>query len=114
MRISDWSSDVCSSDLVDDRESRPEQQSCLGVGDLEVSLERLDEQAERDPVDDRNQAEAGHQTDHAPRAGKQTFRAPLTAKAFRSEERRVGKECVSTGRSRWPPYHKKKKKKKNK
>src|SRR3546814_14027255 len=24
---------------------------------------------------------------------------------FRSEERRVGKECVSTGRSRWSPYH---------
>src|SRR3546814_16714864 len=28
----------------------------------------------------------------------------------RSEERRVGKECVSTCRSRWWPYHKKKKK----
>src|SRR3546814_14725987 len=28
----------------------------------------------------------------------------------RSEERRVGKECVSTGKSRWSPYHKKKKK----
>src|SRR3546814_12863203 len=27
----------------------------------------------------------------------------------RSEERRVGKECVSTWRSRWSPYHKKKK-----
>src|SRR3546814_18310059 len=27
----------------------------------------------------------------------------------RSEERRVGKECVSTGRSRWSPYHYKKK-----
>src|SRR3546814_19370301 len=29
-----------------------------------------------------------------------------------SEERRVGKECVSTCRSRWAPYHKKKKNKK--
>src|SRR3546814_17394376 len=28
--------------------------------------------------------------------------------ALRSEERRVGKECVSTCRSRWSPYHKKK------
>src|SRR3546814_17617039 len=28
----------------------------------------------------------------------------------RSEERRVGKECVSTCRSRWLPYHEKKKK----
>src|SRR3546814_20027566 len=31
----------------------------------------------------------------------------------RSEERRVGKECVSTCRSRWSPYHKKKKNKRN-
>src|SRR3546814_16399376 len=32
--------------------------------------------------------------------------------AARSEERRVGKECVSTCRSRWSPYPKKKKKQK--
>src|SRR3546814_11268282 len=31
----------------------------------------------------------------------------------RSEERRVGKECVSTCRSRWSPYHSKKKTKDN-
>src|SRR3546814_12957180 len=35
-------------------------------------------------------------------------RAPTSLKLFlttvRSEERRVGKECVSTGRSRWSPY----------
>src|SRR3546814_14880079 len=31
-------------------------------------------------------------------------KALATARA-RSEERRVGKECVSTCRSRWPPYH---------
>src|SRR3546814_15593889 len=29
----------------------------------------------------------------------------LTADNVRSEERRVGKECVSTCRSRWSPYH---------
>src|SRR3546814_19429854 len=29
---------------------------------------------------------------------------------LRSEERRVGKECVSTCKSRWSPYHSKKKK----
>src|SRR3546814_18861434 len=34
--------------------------------------------------------------------------------AIRSEERRVGKECVSTGRSRWSPYNKKKKENKKK
>src|SRR3546814_15782447 len=43
--------------------------------------------------------------------------APLYHSApigFRSEERRVGKECVSTCRSRWSPYHEKKKNRKNK
>src|SRR3546814_17735521 len=29
----------------------------------------------------------------------------LTREIGRSEERRVGKACVSTVRSRWPPYH---------
>src|SRR3546814_12132029 len=33
-----------------------------------------------------------------------------TKTVIRSEERRVGKECVSTCRSRWSPYHEKKKK----
>src|SRR3546814_3599083 len=32
-------------------------------------------------------------------------RSGLGKGAFRSEERRVGKECVSTVRSRWSPYH---------
>src|SRR3546814_6913631 len=30
---------------------------------------------------------------------------PVVGRATRSEERRVGKECVSTCRSRWSPYH---------
>src|SRR3546814_16787479 len=34
---------------------------------------------------------------------------PRTISSERSEERRVGKECVSTCRSRWSPYHEKKK-----
>src|SRR3546814_21066312 len=37
-----------------------------------------------------------------------THRHVLQSKAYcasRSEERRVGKECVSTVRYRWPPYH---------
>src|SRR3546814_20687141 len=37
----------------------------------------------------------------------------VTVAAKRSEERRVGKECVSTCRSRWSPYHYKKKTTKN-
>src|SRR3546814_14615646 len=34
-----------------------------------------------------------------------TFLVAAIAGLLRSEERRVGKECVSTGRSRWGPYH---------
>src|SRR3546814_3986770 len=71
MRISDWSSDVCSSDL----------QSRL------VSLIRS-------PVIGLATANA------ALRGGGSSGVA-----ARRSEERRVGKECVSTCRSRRPPYH---------
>src|SRR3546814_17552335 len=36
--------------------------------------------------------------------------APLSGGGNRSEERRVGKECVSTCSTRWSPYHSKKKK----
>src|SRR3546814_13144212 len=42
-------------------------------------------------------------------AGEGIFRGPATVSGLciigRSEERRVGKECVSTCRSRWSPYH---------
>src|SRR3546814_14781960 len=33
------------------------------------------------------------------------FQGIITLRDKRSEERRVGKECVSTCRSRWSPYH---------
>src|SRR3546814_12673897 len=36
--------------------------------------------------------------------------AAVPGRLMRSEERRVGKECVSTCRSRWSPYHYKKNK----
>src|SRR3546814_20748351 len=39
-----------------------------------------------------------------------THLADLQPDRLRSEERRVGKECVSTCRSRWSPYHSKQKK----
>src|SRR3546814_3636145 len=78
MRISDWSSDVCSSDL---REVRLDQQ-----------LGRL----HRRPGDG-----AGVLPVAGQRAGAERFCRHLC----RSEERRVGKECVSTCRSRWSPYH---------
>src|SRR3546814_7722344 len=74
MRISDWSSDVCSSDL------KPE------VFDLDMFDSHLI------PI---------------PQLFVTLFATipPLTTLFCRSEERRVGKECVSTCRSRWSPYH---------
>src|SRR3546814_9766597 len=37
--------------------------------------------------------------------GQYRLAQPLWTGDIRSEERRVGKECVSTCRSRWSPYH---------
>src|SRR3546814_5297860 len=88
MRISDWSSDVCSSDLF--------------------LIARW-----------RRRAEAGHD---GPAIGKMAIGSALVGVSYvmlailahvaegqpvnwlRSEARRVGKECVSTCRSRWSPY----------
>src|SRR3546814_1119027 len=97
MRISDWSSDVCSSDL--DR-ARP-------IATRLANLDREPEQA-RGKVPRRGKLEP---TRHAQAAvevqneavGRKARLYDLVAK--RSEERRVGKECVSTCRSRWSPYH---------
>src|SRR3546814_7666842 len=75
MRISDWSSDVCSADLLLD-------QGIFGLG------QDLDQRRFVEFV------EGGHDRQTADQLGDQ-----------RSEERRVGKECVSTCRSRWSPYH---------
>src|SRR3546814_14989483 len=54
----------------------------------------------------------GRSVDLMPPAGVPTvtrdgLETPVAAPG-RSEERRVGEECVSTGRARWAPYHSKK------
>src|SRR3546814_3438974 len=92
MRISDWSSDVCSSDL----------RRCTWAHRFEVHDES---QAVADGI--RREIE-----DFAPDAllcfdleAAAIGRFLSAAVRMRSEERRVGKECVSTCRSRWSPYH---------
>src|SRR3546814_4230422 len=73
MRISDWSSDVCSSDLFTNRHI-----SIVDTyGKADISRNSID------------------------KSGKTAIARILD----RSEERRVGKECVSTCRSRWSTYH---------
>src|SRR3546814_16751592 len=84
MRISDWSSDVCSSDLPLDRHVDP--------------IGRADDQALLRPV----AAHAGAQISGGAHRRRN--------RARRSEARRGGKECGSTCRSRWSPYPKKKNK----
>src|SRR3546814_17883980 len=75
MRISDWSSDVCSSDLSGRWRVFASPVCCL------------------------------HDTGPCLLACQPCPAAPV---GWRSEERRVGKECVSTCRSRWSPYQQKK------
>src|SRR3546814_15342988 len=96
MRISDWSSDVCSSDLI---------AHMLGLAGIITEFELI-------PIEE-----------FYPRATQFEFSAMLAtwvsytgeasyslnsllathAPSARSEERRVGTECVSTCRSRWSP-----------
>src|SRR3546814_5204357 len=84
MRISDWSSDVCSSDLVQQ------------VGGDKAWL-IIDDTA----LPKKGTASVGGAPQYASALGKNANCQTLV----RSEERRVGKECVSTCRSRWSPYH---------
>src|SRR3546814_14021943 len=103
MRISDWSSDVCSSDL----------KAMAGAGPLGVrEIARL---VERDVKGVHTDLTALCKTGIVERVDDAKYQFPYDAlhidftvigpKAARSEERRVGKECVSTCSSRWSPYH---------
>src|SRR3546814_15636247 len=101
MRISDWSSDVCSSDLV--LQSMPEVYA-VGAQALSVILYALHHVRIR-PTNLRHyERSAGHRNDLRSVSERRVVESK-TRCATRSEERRVGKECVSTCRSRWSPYH---------
>src|SRR3546814_14601750 len=103
MRISDWSSDVCSSDLFL-WNCRGDLWSMSPDGCTTVQLPmpdgpRITHNEDGDP------GFAGHcgiglfSPDNGPRFASFVYPASIP----RSEERRVGKECVSTCRSRWSP-----------
>src|SRR3546814_13073768 len=105
MRISDWSSDVCSSDLGEFvREGR---RACGVVG---ASL-GIDAELERQHHLEWRRAGAHHISEGVVQ-GDPGEAAPV-ARAPRSEERRVGKEGVSTCRSRLSTYSIQKKKERN-
>src|SRR3546814_10474959 len=102
MRISDWSSDVCSSDLG------------RGLGEGEAArflpLSTSASEQARKPAylsleGERAWAPAKPLSYLRRHALCLRRRNSVTGLKARSEERRVGKECVSTCRSRWSPYH---------
>src|SRR3546814_19967355 len=119
MRISDWSSDVCSSDLIDETDD----------AEIAEAIARLERQLVHAAAADRIVvrvlrpqlliAEAAHRPAAASietprgrealarRADDRSDAHPSCEHAAvgRSEERRVGNECVSTVRPRWAPYH---------
>src|SRR3546814_15235227 len=101
MRISDWSSDVCSSDLI-----------VLGLTLFVITpftrlvhvwsapiwfLLRPGSQIVRS----RSSKKRAYSPTQGPVGGAPSYGGPTV----RSEARRVGKECVSTCRTRWWPYH---------
>src|SRR3546814_12621713 len=107
MRISDWSSDVCSSDLkniIVSSSERFDTYEYNGVTYEDVNVTQ--------PVNSQKGYVYGLELSYTnPNFGLPGILNGLGMYGnFRSEERRVGKECVSTCRSRWSRYHKKKKK----
>src|SRR3546814_17439688 len=99
MRISDWSSDVCSSDLIGDRRAAIEAAVADLTADDLLALAAHHKTLARTQMRDLFEQEPGRFERLSLEAG------PLFLDYSRSEERRVGKECVSTCRSRWSPDH---------
>src|SRR3546814_14461456 len=97
MRISDWSSDVCSSDL------NPIAMTWGSRGRLWVAENYT--YSERKVKFDMSLRDRVLIFEDRDGDGKFDRRTVFTADVQRSEERRVGKECVSTCRSRWSPDH---------
>src|SRR3546814_18147776 len=97
MRISDWSSDVCSSDLVQ-LLPRLHEQSLIRPRPFQCVLQDRRRHGAHDHVKRCNRHRAAEI-----RAFDVEMRHAMIAAIDRSEERRVGKECVSKCKSRWSP-----------
>src|SRR3546814_14775161 len=99
MRISDWSSDVCSSDLAVSKASR------TGLEDWLRNMENCTVYQGHARFGSAHEVSVGGERLHADKIFINVGGRALVPDMPRSEERRVGKECVSTCRSRWSPYH---------
>src|SRR3546814_12070712 len=103
MRISDWSSDVCSSDLEKVGELRmlPAREFPTDKEGIETFRKRYRDHFPGDLSRSRIYADVSK---GMMPGGIESWLPLFFNDGTRSEERRVGKECVSTCRSRWSPY----------
>src|SRR3546814_13148938 len=98
MRISDWSSDVCSSDLLGSLVA-----GAKFRGEFEERLKAVLQEVQAAAgeivlfIDEMHTLVGAGKADGA-------MDASNMLKPARSEERRVGKACVSPCRARWSPY----------
>src|SRR3546814_15592635 len=112
MRISDWSSDVCSSDLHGLDGAAQLVAAVAAQRAQQIPGEALGMQAQQHRRVGLRLADHDGEVLHAAVVGTKRDDARLLGagqRHGRSEERRVGKGCVSTCRSRWSQYHLKKK-----
>src|SRR3546814_19097811 len=126
MRISDWSSDVCSSDLPDVRRMLLQMkavtegarvlcyETAMHVDAAHHAADAEAREVAQDWVELSTPLVKAFCTDSAVELGSMAIQVygghgfikeHGIEQIVRSEERRVGKECVSTCRSRWSPYH---------
>src|SRR3546814_19431401 len=123
MRISDWSSDVCSSDRLElqavaremrplaqlsrlvtsfGRDGAPQRMPERGAREVRVLIGAINRMQERIAALLRSRSFMLGALSHDLRT--YLTRMRLRIELIRSEDRRVGKECVSPCRSRWSPY----------
>src|SRR3546814_12591854 len=113
MRISDGSSDGCSADLLalELAELSEAGYDLLMTGFDDDELAQMLADIGETEGSDTDEEPASDEDDDVPEPPKQPISRPGDVWQLgphcliRSEERRGGKECVSTCRSRWSPYH---------
>src|SRR3546814_21107878 len=120
MRISDWSSDVCSSDLHQLEPRRDELRAEPGVRRDRLAAPPSEKQIAQDEQHRTVAEQFGRPPDGAEcirqisafrhrRPAQPSLRAkrsnPGRFTHRKTEERGVGKECISKCRSRWSPYN---------
>src|SRR3546814_21015772 len=112
MRISDWSSDVCSSDLLDHEGrgfARVDGKATFIADALPGERVRFKYLRTSRDLDEAQCIAVETPSPHRVTPGCTHFGlcggCSMQHLASSSAERRVGKECVSTGRYRWSPSH---------